>query len=146
MKKMELLEAETGRIMFVRLFEGEDLLEAVTQAVKKSRIRAGFFILIGTLRKATMGFFHEGRYQPIEISGPLEIVSCMGNISIKENKPFVHAHIAVSNRNGEVFGGHVLSGCTIAATGELVLFEATNVNLQRELDMKTGLYLWSVGK
>lgn len=68
-----------------------------------------------------------------------------GNISIIENKPPVHAHIAVSNRRGEVFGGHVLPGCIIAATGELVLIEAVDVELQRKLDEKTQLCLWSVG-
>ncbi len=77
---------------------------------------------------------------------PLEIVSCMGNISIKENEPFVHAHIAVSNRKGEVFGGHILPGCIIAATGEHFLIEAVDVELQRKPDEKTQLYLWSVGK
>jgi len=77
---------------------------------------------------------------------PLEIVSCMGNISMKEDEPLVHAQIAVSNRKGEVFGGHVLSGCIIAATGELVLIEAVDVELQRKLDEPTQLYLWSIGK
>jgi hypothetical protein len=143
---MKSVEAETGKIIFARLFEDEDLLEAITQTAEKGRIKAGFFVLIGSLKKAKMGFYHEGRYQLIETTEPLEIVSCMGNISIKENKPFVHAHIAVSNRKGEVFGGHVSAGCIIAATGELVLIEAVNVELQRKLDEATQLYLWSVGK
>lgn len=143
---MKSVEAEAGKIIFARLFEDEDLLEAITQTAEKGRIKAGFFVLIGTLKKAKMGFFHKGRYQLIEMAGPLEIVSCMGNISTKEGEPHVHVHIAVSNRKGEVFGGHVLSGCIIAATGELVLIEAVDVELQRKLDEKTQLYLWSVGK
>jgi len=145
-ENMKSVEAKAGKIIFARLFEEEDLLEAITQTAEKGRIKAGFFFLIGTLKKAKMGFFHQGRYQPIEMAEPLEIVSCMGNISIKQNEPLVHAHIAVSNRKGEVFGGHVLPGCVIAATGELVLIEALDVELQRKLDEKTQLYLWSVGK
>lgn len=143
---MKSIEAKAGKIIFARLFEEEDLLEAITQTAEKGRVKAGFFFLIGTLKKAKMGFFHQGRYQPIEMAEPLEIVSCMGNISIKQNGPLVHAHIAVSNRKGEVFGGHVLPGCVIATTGELVLIEAVDVELQRKLDEKTQLYLWSVGK
>ena len=143
---MKSVEAEAGKIIFARLFEDEDLLETITQTAKKGRIKAGFFVLIGTLKKAKLGFFHRGRYQPIEMAEPLEFVSCMGNISIKENEPFVHAHIAVSNRKGEVFGGHLLPGCIIATTGELVLIEAVDVELQRKLDEKTQLYLWSIGK
>ncbi len=143
---MKSVEAKAGKIIFARLFEDEDLLEAITQTAEKGRIKAGFLVLIGTLKKAKMGFFHQGRYKPIEMAEPLEIVSCVGNISIKENELLVHAHIAVSNRKGEVFGGHVLPGCIIAATGELVLIEAVDVDLQRKLDEKTQLYLWSVGK
>jgi len=145
-EKMKLVKAKAGKIVFARLFEDEDLLESITQTAVKGRIKAGFFILIGTLKKAKMGFYYEGQYKQIEMDEPLEVVSCMGNISVKENKPFAHAHIAVSNRKGEVFGGHVLPGCIIAATGELVLVEAVDVELQRELDEKTQLYLWSVGK
>jgi len=145
-ENVKSVEAKAGKIIFARLFEDEDLLEAITQTAEKGRIKAGFLFLIGTLKKAKMGFFHQGRYQPIEMAEPLEIVSCTGNISIKENEPLVHAHIAVSNRKGEVFGGHVLLGCIIAATGELVLIEALDVELQRKPDEKTQLYLWSVGK
>jgi len=143
---MKSVEAKTAKVIFARLFEGEDLLEAITQTAKKGKIKAGFFTLIGTLKKAEMGFFHKGQYQPIEMTEPLEIVSCMGNISIKEKAILVHAHITVSNQKGQVFGGHVLPGCIIAATGELVLTEAVDVELQRKLDEKTQLYLWAIGK
>lgn len=143
---MNLVEAKAGRIIFARLFEDEDLLEAITQTAKKGGVKAGFFLLIGTLKKVKMGFYQEGCYQLVELTEPLEIVSCTGNISRREDKPFVHAHIAVSNRKGEVFGGHVLPDCIIAATGELVIFEALSVNLQRRLDEKSGLYLWSEGR
>ncbi|MGD8505449.1 MAG: DNA-binding protein [Candidatus Bathyarchaeota archaeon] len=143
---MKWIEAKSGKFIFARLFEDEDVLEAIIQIAERSGIEAGFFFLIGTLKKAKMGFFHEGRYQPIEMTEPLEIVSCMGNISIKEKQTLAHAHIAVSNKKGEAFGGHVLPGCIIAATGELVLVEAVDVELQRKLDEKTQLFLWSIGK
>jgi hypothetical protein len=145
-KTMKWVEAKHGKIVIARLFEDEDLLKTITQTAERGIVKAGFFVLIGTLKRAKMGFFHQGRYESIEMAEQLEIVSCTGNISIRENEPFVHAHIAVSNRRGEVFGGHVLPGCIIAATGELVLIEAVDVGLQRKLDEKTQLYLWSVGK
>jgi len=143
---MKLLESKLGRIVFAQLSEGEDLLETITLAAEKSQITAGFFILIGTLKKANLGFYHKGKYKTIKIPSPIEIVSCMGNISVKENKPFIHAHISVSNEKGEVMGGHLMSGCTIAAAGELVLIEAVNVKLLRKFDEKTQLFLWSIEK
>ncbi len=55
---MKSVEAKAGKNIFARLFEEEDLHEAITQTAEKGRIKAGFFFLIGTLKKAKMGFFH----------------------------------------------------------------------------------------
>lgn len=141
---MELTESRTGKLVFVRLVEDEDLLETVTKAARKAQVSAGFFFLIGTLKKAKLGFFRDGKYETVEKDQPLEIVSCLGNMSIREDKIFAHAHIAVSDDEGRVFGGHAMPGCVIAATGELVLVEAKGINLIRKLDEKTKLYLWTM--
>jgi len=141
---MEYAESKTGKMVFARLFENEDLLEAVTRLAKKSRVSSGLFWLIGTLKEARLGFFREGKYETIEMVQPLEIVSCIGNISLKENKVFAHAHITVSDEKGRTYGGHVMLGCLIGATGELVLIEATGIKLLRKLEKKTELYLWAM--
>jgi len=141
---MEILQSTLGRMVFARLYEGEDLLETITRAAEKNHISAGFFVLIGTLKRANLGFYRQGKYETIKIDGPVEIVSCIGNISLKESKPFAHAHISVSNEKCKVMGGHAMPGCIIAATGELVLIEATDAKLTRKLDEKTQLFLWSM--
>jgi len=141
---LKMVESKLGRVIFARLFENEDLLEGISNTAKKAGINAGFFILIGTLREAKLGFYREGKYKPIQIDEPVEIVSCMGNISLKEEKELVvHAHISVSDEKGQVSGGHVLPGCIVAATAELVLMEAADVKLKRRFDEKTKLFLWS---
>ena len=142
---MKKIESKLGRVIFARLLENEDLLEAISNTAKKTRITAGFFILIGTLKEAKLGFYRQGKYEPIQIDEPVEIVSCMGNISFKEEKDLVvHAHVSVSDEKGQVFGGHVLPGCIVAATAELMLVEAVDVKLQRKFDEKTKLFLWSL--
>ena len=141
---MKTLKSKPGAVIFARLFEDEDLLEAISDAAKQTGTKAGFFVLIGTLKKATLGFYQDGKYEPIHIDGPVEIVSCMGNISLKDEKELVaHAHLSVSNRKGEVLGGHLLPGCIVAATAELTLVESTDVTLQRKLDEMTNLHLLS---
>jgi len=142
---VKTLESKLGRVIFARLFENEDLLEAISNAVKQRGINVGFFTLIGTLKEANLGFYRRGKYETIQISEPVEIVSCIGNVSFKEEKELVvHAHISVSKEKGEVLGGHLLPGSIVAATAELVLVEAVDVKLQREFDEKTKLYLWSL--
>jgi len=140
---MKLRESKLGKVVFARLYEDEDLLEAIASASKQAKISAGFFTLIGTLKKAKIGFYRDGNYEPIEITEPLEIVSCIGNISLKEKVPIVHAHIAVSDEKGQTFGGHALPGCSISVTAELMLVEAVGMKLERKFDEKTKLNLWS---
>jgi predicted DNA-binding protein with PD1-like motif len=143
---VKLVQSKLGRIVFARLYEDEDLLETINQAAKQSKVSTGMFTLIGTLKKATVGFYRAGKYETIRLDEPLEIVSCTGNISLKEGKPFAHAHIALSDEKGEVKGGHVMAGCIIGATGELVLIEAADLRLRRKLDERTQLSLLSMEK
>jgi len=140
---MKLRESELGKVVFARLYEDEDLLEAITSASKQAKISAGFFALIGTLKIAKIGFYRDGNYEPIEIAAPLEIVSCIGNISLKEKAPIVHAHIILSDEKGRAFGGHALPGCLVSVTGELMLVEAVGMKLEKKFDKKTKLNLWS---
>lgn len=143
---MKHAESEIRKAVFARFLEGEDLLEAITQVATKSEIRAGFFFLIGTLKSAKLGFYQDGKYLPIEMEQELEIVSCLGNISIKEGKAFPHAHLAVSDEKGKVFGGHAMPGCIIGATAELVLVEAHGLKITRQFDKITKLSLLSFSK
>jgi len=143
---MKLRESKLGKVVFARLYENEDLLEVVASASKQTKISTGFFTLIGTLKRAKMGFYREGKYEPIEIAGPLEVISCTGNVTLKEKAPIIHAHIVVSDEKGQAFGGHVLPGCLISVTGELMLVEAMGMKLEKRFDEKTKLNLWSFGE
>ncbi len=141
-----MLRGRIGRVCFFRILEGEDLVEAVKGRVKESGIKAGIFILIGSLKNATLGYYKEGEYKYIRLDGPLEIASCMGNIAVDEKGDIViHAHVVVSNEKSEAFGGHLMKGSHVGATAELVIIEGVGVNLQRVFDEKTKLNLWKLG-
>ncbi|HNV23772.1 MAG TPA: DUF296 domain-containing protein, partial [Candidatus Omnitrophota bacterium] len=77
----------------------------------------------------------------VSLEKKLEIVSCLGNISLKENKPFVHAHITLADLKGQCYGGHLMPG-TIIFAAEYYIKELTGLELQRGLDQETGLSLW----
>jgi len=143
---MEYSVSKVGKVIFARLSGGEDVLDSITEVAAKAKVSAGFFSLIGTLETAKLGFFHKGKYETIEMQQPLEIVSCLGNISVKEGKLFAHAHMAVSDKEGRVFGGHLMPNCIIGVTGELVLIEAADLKLLREFDQRNKLSLLSFAK
>lgn len=59
--------AHAGRIIFSRLFENEDLAESIKNTAKKNGVKAGFFMLIGSLKHATLGYYKEGQYQNVKL-------------------------------------------------------------------------------
>lgn len=138
------VESVIKKVVFARLFEGEDLDATITSVSKKHGVNSGFFSLIGTLKRATLGFYKAGAYLEIEKSGPLEIVSCTGNISTKEDDSLaVHGHLIVSDGEGNTFGGHLLSNCVVDVTVELTLVDVEPGTLIRKFDAERGLHLWS---
>jgi predicted DNA-binding protein with PD1-like motif len=137
-----MLSGKVGRICFSRLFEGEDLVEAIKKRAEESGINAGVFLLIGALKEAVLGCYKARRYEYIQLDGPLEIASCIGTIAIDEKgEVVIHAHIVVSNEKGETFGGHLMKGSYVGVTAESVIIEAVGVTLQKIFDEKTNLKL-----
>lgn len=141
------IESKSTKVVFARFYEGEDLLEAVASTSQQHNVTSGFFFLIGTLKRAVLGYYKDGEYEPIEKAGPLEIVSCLGNISVTaEAELIVHGHIVVSGDDGAAFGGHILHGCLVDATAELVLVASENGILKRVYDAQKKLNLWAFNK
>jgi len=131
-----------GKIGVFRLLENDDLIEAIKRKAEKSNIKAGAFILIGSIKHAVLGYYKNGEYKNTLLEGPLEVASCMGNIAVDEKgEVVVHAHLVVTNEKGEAFGGHLMKDSPVGATAELIIIEATGLNMQRIFDDKTKLRL-----
>jgi predicted DNA-binding protein with PD1-like motif len=140
-----MLNGKVGRIVFSRLLEDEDLAESVKRQAEMNGIRAGFFIVIGTVKHAVLGYYKEGKYETIRLEGPLEIASCTGNVAVdEEGEVVIHAHVVVSNEKGEAFGGHLMKDSHVGATAELVMVEVAGMEVQRVFDEKTKLKLWKL--
>lgn len=143
---MSLIKANVGRICFACLNENDDLLEGIEKNANEAKIRAGTFTLIGALKNAVMGCYKEGEYILVDLEGPVEIASCMGNIAVDEKgQVIIHAHLVVSNEKGEAFGGHLMKGSHVGPTAELMMIEAVEADMQRAFDSKTKLKLLKSG-
>jgi hypothetical protein len=64
-----------------------------------------------------------------EYDGHFEIVSITGIVSIHGS----HIHVSVSDSSGHTIGGHLVEGCLIYTTCELVVLDSTAVTYKREL-------------
>lgn len=132
-----------GRLFLGRLEYGADLLDELYRLCEDHTIRIGTFWVIGAVKKSCIGFYHqdEKRYQQITLANPAEIVCCLGNISFKDERCFIHAHISLSDGEGKVWGGHLMPG-TIIFAAEFQVQELQGRILHRRDDAVTGLTLW----
>jgi predicted DNA-binding protein with PD1-like motif len=140
---MHLHVTETRKIMG-RLQKGDDLLQALTAICQELGITLGEVKALGAVSQARVGFYRQDtrQYEWLDLSMPLEILSLEGNISLKEGKPFVHAHITLSDDAGQAFGGHLSEGTIVFATEFVIQELRAEKVLNRQMDDETGLFLW----
>jgi len=130
-------------VIMGRLPHGSDLLEAITDICMKRNIRLGRVEALGAVTRARLGFYDQQtrEYEYFTLEMPLEIASLVGNISLKEGRPMVHAHVTLADGEGRAFGGHLASGTTIFAC-EVIIESFGGPVFDRKFDPQTGLALW----
>ena len=138
-----MTEYETGKVILTGLPHNSDLLEAITDLARREEISTGTVMVIGAVQRARIGYYDQTTREYLEqdIEEPMEISSCLGNISLKDGEIFVHAHINLADRAGMVRGGHLCSG-TIIFAAECRITEFKGESLKRGYDEATGLSLW----
>jgi predicted DNA-binding protein with PD1-like motif len=116
----------------------------VTDVAKKNGVMTATFTAIGALKHAKLGFYDQKKHEYLEtlLSAPQEIASCVGNISLKGNEPFIHAHAVLADSEGNTKAGHLLEGKVFAA--EVHLVELVGEKVARKNDAVTGLSLWDM--
>jgi hypothetical protein len=87
---------------------------------------------VGSLSKAELRMPEAKNVLTLE--EPLEIISVVGTVS----KHGLHLHFDVSDKKGQVYGGHLNYGSQIRTTVELVILAFDDVEYKREKDNETG--------
>lgn len=141
---MPSAEFSLERNLLVQADHDSDLIQFITELAEKGHFEAATFTAIGALKCAELGFFdqEEHEYQKIEVDSPHEIASCIGNISIKDGKPFVHAHAVLSDKYGNTKSGHLIKAIVFAA--EIHLYKLRGARLERKYNEATNLSLWDM--
>ncbi len=121
-----------NKILCRRLRRGQDLLLEIKKIAKQEHFQ-------GAVVLSAVGCISEGRLRDAsgvnirEIKEHCEIVSLTGTVS----EARCHLHIALSKENLSTIGGHLVPGCIINTTCELVLME-TGYVYGVEFDPETG--------
>jgi predicted DNA-binding protein with PD1-like motif len=136
-------EAHAGRAFVGRLATGSDLVEEIERYCAEQGILAAQVTVIGAVRRARYAYYEQGdhRYLEFETDTHHEIVGFTGNVSLRDDRPFLHAHATFADATGACVGGHLLRGIEVFAA-EVMIREVGGVSLVRLPDEETGLALW----
>ena len=85
--------------VYIRVDKGENVVQTILSVCRKENIRGGYFQGIGACDTATISTYIPERNDFVDhtISGMIEMISLMGNISIDDkDEPFQHSHAVFS--------------------------------------------------
>ncbi len=117
----------------LRLSPGNDLRLSIEKFVTENEIKAGWTVsCLGSLTTYSIRFANQN--EPAIDNGYFEILTLTGTVSVNG----CHLHISVADDKGTTIGGHLLNGCIIYTTAEIVLTESAKYIFTREKDNITG--------
>jgi predicted DNA-binding protein with PD1-like motif len=142
--RSKLLQRDGGATYAVVFDTGDEIMSGLTTFAKDQGLDASDFTALGAFSSSLLGYFDVERkeYRKIPVEEQAEVLSLVGNITIEQGAPKVHAHVVLGLADGTTRGGHVLEAHA-RPTLELVLVESP-VELRRKFDEKTGLALISL--
>ena len=116
----------------LRLQPGDDIRSSLSNLLLDRELPAACVLsCAGSLSRAALRLAGNGG---AIIEGPLEIISLSGTLSPQGP----HLHIAFADNTGRVLGGHLLDGCIVLTTAEIVLALLPEVRFSRRRDAATG--------
>ncbi|MBN1382583.1 MAG: DNA-binding protein [Deltaproteobacteria bacterium] len=138
-------QVTSKEIFMGKLPFGSDLTEGLTNVCTERNITLGRIKAIGAVQSAKIGFYNQKsrEYEFISFDQPMEITDLTGNVSLRDGKTFVHAHVTLADNAGKTFGGHLAPGTVVFAC-EFVIEAFAGPQFERTYDEETGLTLWSL--
>jgi predicted DNA-binding protein with PD1-like motif len=141
---MQYTEAKLGRVFYLRVDHGEDLLASLQNFVTEKKISAGFIHILGALRE---GSIVTGPKVPVLPPDPLfdayeggwEVLG-LGSITERGGQPHIHLHASVG-RGREALTGCLRKKAVVYIVIEAVIIELVGARIFRRSDPATGLEL-----
>ena len=127
---------------YMTLAKGDNINKTFESFAEVKGVGCAWLNGIGALENPEIGYYslEDKSYYRKIFKGEYELTSLIGNITLKEGKPFSHTHITFSDTEFRVFGGHLFNA-NITAAGEFIMqFGSDEIN--REMNVAIGLPLW----
>jgi uncharacterized protein len=127
------MTSKSSEYLATRLKPNEDLKKFLIRWVQVENIKSAVVLSgVGSLKVAQLRLANSSTTN--QYAGPFEIVSMTGTLG----PDGVHVHLSIADSSGQVIGGHLVEGCIIHTTCELVLMTFLDMTFNRELCEDTG--------
>ena len=128
--KVKLLSQNGPVKTYIIIFaKGDEVISGLTEFAQKYKVTSAHFTAIGDATSAKVGWYEQSKkmFKVIPINEPAEITSLIGDITMNEGKPVVHAHINLADKNGMVHGGHLLEASIFPTLEVIMTVEPTTM-------------------
>lgn len=136
----------TPRSLFLVFDKGDEVIATLRRFAREGSIQGGRFAAIGALQRATVAYWNpeSRKYERIEVDEQVEVLSILGDVTVKGGETKIHAHAVLGRRDGSAMGGHLLEG-VVFPTVEMH-FVDYGEPLERVRDPETELSLIRIGE
>ena len=131
---------QDGNTFIIYIEQDESIMETLTQFCKSKDIVNAQISGIGAIKEIDLGAYDLTNKEYVRqfFNNLWELTSFQGNVILKDNEPFIHAHITMSDHNLDVKGGHLFEA-KVGAVGEFIL-RKIETDGKREYDANIGLF------
>ena len=121
-EREKMQSKQVDKTYFIFLEKDEPVMKTLTEFCSKNSIQNGEISGIGAVKNIEIGAFDPGSKSYIhkKFDKTHELISCMGNITLKDGEAFIHSHITFGDHDMNVKGGHVFE-MTVAVVGEFYI-------------------------
>ena len=125
---------------------GEHAAEAVMEVLRRERITYASLTGLGAVRWAKFAYYNATTrsYEEHEIDEQMEVISLVGNTTLRDGNPFIHWHVGLARHDMSMIGGHFLDA-VIRPTLEVWL-RRESAEIHRVFDEGSGLALMELSE
>ena len=137
---------QQGDVWVVSLERGDSMRASIEDWAKSNGIVCAQISGIGALEDAELGCYEltTKSYERRIFQGIWEVLTCDGNITLKDGAPFLHAHVAISGHDYITYGGHLFDA-KVGVAVEMFI-RPLEKPLHRFMCDDIGLPRWEPGK
>lgn len=139
---------KTGKLVAARLLPGCDVIEGIEAVCREHGIKHAYVSCFGSFARAGYMYLVPSPQAKVgagygavnRCDGPVEFLNGTGVVCQNAGNYDTHFHATMCDKDGRVFGGHLVKGENPALTTvDLVVIESESVQMLRTADEETGL-------